>query len=127
MHAFGCAAEGKMPSGQPARRRRYKTRSYAGVFWSPLLPNQFHPPVAGASGEGVIRFFGTGSAKALGGEAGCGDVITIDQRRLHCFGAALRQVQVVFIAANIVGVAFDPQLPGRIVIERVRDFTQYGF
>jgi len=27
MYVFGRAAEGKMPSGQPAGRRRYKTRS----------------------------------------------------------------------------------------------------
>jgi hypothetical protein len=27
MQLFGRAAEGKMPSGQPAGRRRYKTRS----------------------------------------------------------------------------------------------------
>jgi hypothetical protein len=43
---------------------------------------------------------------------------------IHC--AALRQIEIVLVAAGVVGVAFYAQLPIGLLLQDVRDFIEYG-
>ena len=72
-----------------------------------LLSGEFDPPVAGTALERVVGLNRSRRAKAVCGEAIRGNVIASDKGLFHGSGAALRQVKVVVVAADVIGVAFN--------------------
>jgi len=52
------------------------------------------------------------------------DPVSMDERILHRSGAALRERDVVGRSTDVVGVAFDSDLPVRVTTQRIRDLLE---
>src|ERR1035437_6079925 len=93
---------------------------------APSLPCQLNPTIVGTALVGVILCLRLGCAEAAAGQPAGGDGIALHQRGLYRQRAPAREFQVRGIAADVVGVARDAQLPIGVLCENAGDFGEDG-
>jgi hypothetical protein len=95
------------------------------------LLDQLDPPVLGPPLFVVVGGDGGEHRAAEGPQAGGGDPVILDERLEDGLGPVLGQLEVAFHAADVVGVAHDVELEGRVGRQHLGDFAdglgRFGF